>query len=386
MLHTKSPPQSYHVETAPKQYWTLICGEQSTLIMPLLLFCLLYLGFVVTILILNNGQFTYTLDDAYIHLALAENIARGHYGVNLFEMSAPSSSILWPILLAPVARLSWGYLAPLAINLVASIGVLIVFHTLVSESFTSFSEERKNEATTIMVVFLMLATNLLGLAFTGMEHSLQLLCAATMVLGLIRERQSQRVTWWFAAVLVLGPLIRYENMCLSAPALVYLCSRKQHRVAVSCGTLLVFLMVGFSWFLYISGLGILPTSIFAKMNFAANTGSGAFVVRIFQNVFDRQGALLLLGMLLLLTYTKSDHRYLARWAIAATVLHMLLGKFGWYSRYEMYIWCVMLLVLIYLYGDVLVRNIFNHSDRQSAVIIMVATVVLCMLGPIVKTT
>ena len=47
----------------------------------------------------------YTLDDPYIHMALAENLARGHFGVNLGEVSNPSSSILWPWLLATAERI-----------------------------------------------------------------------------------------------------------------------------------------------------------------------------------------------------------------------------------------------------------------------------------------
>mgnify|MGYP001017862235 CR=1 FL=1 len=46
------------------------------------------------------GFFFYTLDDPYIHLALAENILRGHYGINLDEPSSPSSSIVYPFLVA----------------------------------------------------------------------------------------------------------------------------------------------------------------------------------------------------------------------------------------------------------------------------------------------
>ena len=56
------------------------------------------------ILLLNGGHFAYSLDDPYIHLALAENLAAGHYGLNLDEPSSPSSSILWPLLLAPFTR------------------------------------------------------------------------------------------------------------------------------------------------------------------------------------------------------------------------------------------------------------------------------------------
>lgn len=49
----------------------------------------------------------YTLDDPYIHLSLAENLLRGHYGVNLDEVASPSSSILYPFLLACALGEAW---------------------------------------------------------------------------------------------------------------------------------------------------------------------------------------------------------------------------------------------------------------------------------------
>ncbi len=72
---------------------------------------------LISILNVNNGHFTYSLDDPYIHLALAENIARGHYGVNLEELSSPSSSIVFPFILALLLHFGLGALAPLAFNL-----------------------------------------------------------------------------------------------------------------------------------------------------------------------------------------------------------------------------------------------------------------------------
>src|SRR5262249_7930106 len=59
---------------------------------------------LAALMMLNHGAITYTLDDAYIHLALAEHISHGHYGINATEFSAPSSSIAWPFILAPAAR------------------------------------------------------------------------------------------------------------------------------------------------------------------------------------------------------------------------------------------------------------------------------------------
>ena len=55
----------------------------------------------------------YTLDDPYIHMALAENIARGTFGVNLGEVSNPSSSILWPWILAAFEKIGLLLWAPL---------------------------------------------------------------------------------------------------------------------------------------------------------------------------------------------------------------------------------------------------------------------------------
>ena len=50
---------------------------------------------LVALLSLNGGKLVYTLDDPYIHFALAENLINGHYGVNSTENSAPSSSVIW---------------------------------------------------------------------------------------------------------------------------------------------------------------------------------------------------------------------------------------------------------------------------------------------------
>jgi hypothetical protein len=64
----------------------------------------------------------YTLDDPYIHLSLAENLLRGHYGVNLDEVASPSSSILYPFLLACALDLGLGDLAPFVLNLIGALG------------------------------------------------------------------------------------------------------------------------------------------------------------------------------------------------------------------------------------------------------------------------
>ena len=69
-----------------------------------------------------GGQLMYTIDDPYIHLSLAENLLRGHYGVNLDEVASPSSSILYPFLLACALGLALGDLAPFVLNVIGALG------------------------------------------------------------------------------------------------------------------------------------------------------------------------------------------------------------------------------------------------------------------------
>jgi hypothetical protein len=178
-------------------------------------FLALCLGAGVAILWLNQGRFLYTMDDAYIHLALAENLAQGHYGVNPGELSAPASSILWPLLLVPAAWTGVEEAIPLLLNIAASGVTLALYWTVVEQALAEIPAERRMRATALIVTLLIPATNLVGLAFMGMEHSLQLLLATAVVAGLVVERETHRVSWWLALAVVAGPLVRYEALALS---------------------------------------------------------------------------------------------------------------------------------------------------------------------------
>jgi hypothetical protein len=59
----------------------------------------------------------YSLDDPYIHLALAEHIAARTYSINPDEAAAPASSMLWPLLHVPCAGTSFFEFVPLALNI-----------------------------------------------------------------------------------------------------------------------------------------------------------------------------------------------------------------------------------------------------------------------------
>src|SRR5213594_2619498 len=119
---------------------------------------------LIAILRLNGGHFTYTIDDPYIHLALAERIRGGHYGINPGEPSAPSSTILWPFLLAPFAGSGIAEYLPLLIGIAAISATAILYYKIVVESL--FAGSGANPfLIPVFVLLLALATNLIGLPF-----------------------------------------------------------------------------------------------------------------------------------------------------------------------------------------------------------------------------
>jgi hypothetical protein len=336
-------------------------AEKAATWIPVGLFCAAFLAELWAILSLNGGRMTYALDDAYIHLALAENIARGHYGINMGEYSAPASSILWPFLIAPFSRLAAGEYVPLAVNLLASLATVVTYGKVVSSAFYGWQRPKRAFVTALVVTLLIPATNLMGLLFTGMEHSLQVLAAALLVLGTIREQQTGRVPWWLALAVACGPLVRYENLALSVPVLLYLAWRRHYGAAAVCAALVGATLGAFSLFLYSMDLGLLPSSVLAKSAAVSSGGRlGAVLANLQANLLGRQGVLMGLLLLLLLFAFASprfsrEERGLAGWTSLAVVLHLLVGRFGWFNRYEIYMWTPSLLALLYVYRDVFVR-------------------------------
>src|SRR4030066_1196855 len=122
-----------------KLFFLISPEEKKIFFIPFFLFIAILLIQIIIILILNSGLIVYTTDDAYIHLALAENILKGHYGVNLQENSSPSSSILWPFIISPFAGFSFGFLVPLIVNALSSLATIFIFFLMIKQIFLTDS-------------------------------------------------------------------------------------------------------------------------------------------------------------------------------------------------------------------------------------------------------
>ncbi len=287
---------------------------------------------LIGVLVATGGHFTYTLDDPYIHLALAKNIWAGTYGINISEPSAPSSSIIWPFLLAPFSVMGRGFeYVPLIFNAVfmAWTGLLLVsmFQGLGPRNALLFSLG-------VALVF-----NLYGLVFTGLEHSLQILCVVMIARGLMEgeSKAAPGLIFWLALFLL--PLVRYEGLAVTLPVLGYMYMQGQRRKSAMVALSTLTVMALFSAYLHAKGLGVLPSSVLAK---SSGFGLGAALKNLKSNI-EGHGwmALLMLGCGI---YFWRNDRPRMLMALSICALHFSFGRHGSYGRYEVYF--VLLLMLL----------------------------------------
>lgn len=332
---------------------------------------------MIAILRLNNGFFVYTLDDPYIHMALAEQIIEGHYGVNSGEFSAPSSSILWPFLIASFASFEY---FPLLVNSASAMLTVFVFFQILNLSFGIGDKRIKAIFISLLLVLLILGTNTIGLIFTGMEHSLQLLLVTAVALGLIVEEKKNKVELWFLVAIAAAPLIRYENMAIALAALSYLFVCRYYKSAISVLLFIVVLVGGFSIFLTQVGLSPFPASVVLKSSVVASGGKlYSFVGHLKYSLTEVKGVLLSLGGLGLLCYVlfceqKNKKHLLAVVTLFALVIHLLAGRYGWYNRYEVYIWSFSLLIFFYLLGGPLTKLLEGDSRHRNLIKVVIVAI------------
>jgi len=358
-------------------YTNLILDNKNSPWIAVIILLLIVFIELFAILHLNTGKFLFTLDDAYIHLALAENLFHGHYGVNINEYSSPSSSILWPFLITPLAGLEAAGFLILIINLITAIGSLFLVWKILHLPEDTLNNTGINTKlfSLILLILFIPTSNLAGLIFTGMEHSLQLFISITIVFGLIYEIEHKQVKWWFTSAIIIAPLIRYECLALSLPAVFYLyLTGYRAKSAMTAGAMIVFPAL-FSVLLVSLGLEPLPNSVLAKSALVSSDGRiDAIVTNIRQSLSIPKGALLAAMMLIFISLsmikTKTNQERLFSATMAAAIcLHLMAGQYGWYGRYEPYIWASAILALLYLHKG----KVYEFADRlgphKAAVII-----------------
>jgi hypothetical protein len=311
------------------------------------------------IIALCQGHLIYSLDDPYISLALSDHIAHGHYGINAAEPSSPSSSILYPFLLAAFAWAPWQDWVPLIVNGAAACasGVLL------AREFCrgGIAQNGHLVGAAILIGVVCLAANFVGLVFTGLEHSLHVATSLFVVFGVARALKTAEVPRGLAVAIFLLPLLRFEGLALAGLVLLALAAAGHRRTAIVTA-LFTGLAVGL-YMLAMTRLGLppLPSSVLVKSDLARQTTQGAAgLAAVWQGVWanlakgvgdvEAYPVFLLLALTLVHPALRA-FRLLSRdpeWpnlknellftgvVAGALAAHILFGAWGWFARYEIY--------------------------------------------------
>lgn len=297
------------------------------------------------VLSLTGGVFDYPLDDPYIHLALAEIIAQGQYGVNLGEAASPGSSALFPFLLVPFAGTEFHRFMPLIWSTVGLVLTAWLWGRLLVEA--GYGQRAWRWLGLVAAVLGPIAVMMPMVAFVGMEHSLHAAATLALLLGLHRHFSDNGGLTLILVGAFFGAAFRIEGLApgLIAAVALFLTGSRKGGLATAAATLLPIAL--FMGFLVLQGLDPLPSSVQTKLSMTDPGNEPGFVqlrlALLLVNLREPGGlfvAVLAVASFLLWRATQLKG---TRWGAlvlvigAAAAAHLLAGQIGWLNRYEHYI-------------------------------------------------
>jgi hypothetical protein len=300
----------------------------------------------------NQGQFTYPLDDTYIHMAMARHFAEdGVWGLTPYSFSSSTSSILWTLLLGISYRITGANeITPLILSGSITVAWLGFAYALLRHYKSSTLQA------VLVGVLLIMFVPASMLFFLGMEHSLHALLSLVYVWLLASCLERNAPTKWEALLVVLLVMTRYEGLFLVAGAcgLWLLQGRWRHVLLIGLSAALPIIIYGL--ISVANGWEFLPASILLRAGASVWLSQGSSLIlsnlgSLLRNSITR--ALLLPMILCLVAYSLRYRQTNKFWdapslmcliAVGITLLHVMFARIGWFGRYEAYLFVLGLTV------------------------------------------
>jgi hypothetical protein len=155
----------------------------------------------------TDGHFTYIIDDAYIHLAVAKNFAlHDVWGITRYQFSSTSSSPLFTYLLSVLIKIFGDSdQLPLYFNAVFGIGTVFIL----SKFFSRIFNDVKNVVIAVLFTLFFAVLHLQVLA--GMEHIFHVFLLSLNILCLSNLKNKLTVFGFYLSLFIMG-LVRFESM------------------------------------------------------------------------------------------------------------------------------------------------------------------------------
>lgn len=306
----------------------------------------------------NDGHLIYTLDDPYIHMAMAKNMAGiGVWGVTRHGFTSVSSSPLWTLLLSGTFAVFGAHaVIPLILNLLFAVLLLIVADHLLRRY--EVSPLWRFAALSAIAQLVPLPSVIL----TGQEHILHALLAVLFA-GLLAEATGSRRGWQLLLVTVLLVAVRYESLFLVAAACLILLIQRRFGLALALAAAAALPVLAYGIVSLAHGWFFLPTSVLMKGEVARqlfhilhpDRAPGAFALSLLnllgwtslKQILTSSHILPLVAAALLLLLRRPDRNRTALLLLfmLGTVLHLQFARLGPLHRYEAYLLVIGLLAL-----------------------------------------
>ncbi len=350
----------------------------------------------------TGGRLIYALDDAYIHMSMAKNLAlHGVYGVTPYEFSSSSSSPVWTLLVGLVYLLFGVHdCVPFILDLIASSLALVAASLLLQDRLKSQIAEL---ATLLAIAFL---TPLPVLTSSGMEHPLQVLFVILFLALSARSIVEDPTQWkgknYTSLLVVCGFLVmtRFESYALVLIICVLAAIRRRWKIAIGLGLASLLPLFLYQAISVAHGWQWLPNSILIRSSFQdsemENTLQSVIVVpwstvhtpkfwltgwnalqRGPQNAVFLVTSLIVLVLSLLRTkrFWQFEHVVLVVF-IGTTIAQLQFGKIGFFFRYDAYLVAMGIFALAVSSADVL--RTLRHWMSESRWKTVVGSIVLLL--------
>lgn len=326
-------------------------------VVTLSLWLALFAAELIASIVLCGGRLVFTLDDPYIHLAVADHILSGGYGVNAAEYSSPSSSIVWPYLLALTQALHLGAAGPL---LIAAIGAGATVFTVLRllENAGLFDDPPFAYAIAILAIFV---TSAIALPMTGLEHSLHVWATVVTFAGLVAAAKGRAPTALHLTALVLLPLIRFEGAALAVAGIAAFALLGHRRFAATAAVLIALALTAYVARMASLGLPLLPSSVLLKSRIAETayehrSAFGALLQNLRAALDDPYGRTLTLLFFAIAGsawWLRTDRRALIVCGAVEAAIggHLAFGQYNWFHRYEVYVVALAVLALLWIAAE-----------------------------------
>lgn len=358
------------------QGWLVILIAVAATFLPLI--CIEY-----KLLQYTGNVFMYPLDDTFIHIELARNLADHQtWGINPGEFGSASSSILYTLILAISFKLSSNHIIiPFIINCIAALLLIVSVQRWLNKKRIGFVAQ---VAIFLSIVFFV---PLPILIMSGMEHTLQCLFAFLFLFSLadwIEKIKAQNSNSKFpVSLLIYGMLlcaIRYEGIFLVAIACLILIYYKKFSQGIVLGFVSLLPVILFGAYALSKGGYFIPNSVLIKSGGAglSLTGLPGFISSILVDKLTTSKTITALAtqrLLIILPaayflFRRSGNQTLSLKLLLAlltlgTLLHLSFATTGWFYRYEAYlILCsILALALLAYYSRKEIFTGYNLTTR-----------------------